>query len=219
MVEKRDAPAFRERGLTVAQRGPHSELGSRREVERLMAKLGAMPRILCWNCRKLTPFEVDRCEHCGSPFAGATGGAYRSGTLPRSRTSPRGPSRPDSKRSISQIVEDIQHIHEIGGSLTRADTDDEESAPLYQCPSCSRFVSSHATDCVCGVRFAMAPVESFACPECECRVPLDADVCPVCRVGFESGEGSAEGTYACARCGVHVTADAVRCGCGAWFED
>src|SRR5207245_4939908 len=63
---------------TVLQRGSHQDLKAPRDLDKIMSSLGSVPRILCWKCRKLTPFELDRCEHCGSAFAGSTGGVYGS---------------------------------------------------------------------------------------------------------------------------------------------
>src|SRR5437867_1658846 len=121
------------RGPTVLQQRARQDPNAPRDFDKVISNLGTMPRILCWKCRKLTPFELDRCEHCGSPFAGSTGGVYAS---------------------------------------------DRGS-----------------------------------------RVPSDVGTCPVCARGFgPSGEAS-DYVYACPRCGVHVTSDAVRCSCGAWFED
>src|SRR6266581_4130417 len=75
---------------TVAQRAEYVGVGGRRDtdMDKVMAKLGPMPRILCWKCRKLTPFELDHCQHCGSAFAAGTGGAYGSGRSVNSRVGP-----------------------------------------------------------------------------------------------------------------------------------
>src|SRR5207245_9088861 len=61
---------------TVLQRGSHQDLKAPRDLDKIMSSLGSVPRILCWKCRKLTRFELDRCEQCGSAFAGSTGGVY-----------------------------------------------------------------------------------------------------------------------------------------------
>src|SRR5467141_5141589 len=96
---------------TVLQRGPHQDLKAPRDLDKIMSSLGSMPRILCWKCRKLTPFELDQCEHCGSAFAGGTGGVYGSGRKSRSRTTsaPKAASAPP-KRSLLEIVEDLRHV-------------------------------------------------------------------------------------------------------------
>src|SRR2546428_8527747 len=51
-----------ERSRTMIQRSTHHELNSRREIDKLMAKLGTMPQILCWNCHKLTRSEEHTSE-------------------------------------------------------------------------------------------------------------------------------------------------------------
>lgn len=225
MVEDRDAAPLRESGPTAAQRGGRAELGGRREIDKLdkvIAKLGTMPRILCWKCRKLTPFELDRCQHCGSAFAGSTGGAYGSGrtaatlrTIPVPKPAPEPP-----KRTLSQIFEDLQRVHDVASS-SRNDRprEKEVSLHLYQCPSCGRFVSEQATECACGVGFASNAAVTLACPECGSHVPADEEGCPVCGVRFAMDHGADSVVYTCPRCGAHVASDALRCGCGVWFED
>lgn len=200
----------------MEQRSARHELSSRRKIDKLMAKL----RILCWNCHKLTPFELDRCEHCGSAFAGSTGGAFGSGRVAADRTgtAPKAARKPP-KRTLAEIVEDLQQVHEVSPSGRGRPREGELSARLYQCPSCGRFVSEQATECVCGVRFAPMSAVTFVCPQCASRVPSEVNACPVCGVGFESSSGSSGYVYACPRCGVHVASDAIRCSCGVWFED
>jgi RNA polymerase subunit RPABC4/transcription elongation factor Spt4 len=189
-------------------------------MDKLMAKLGTMPRILCWKCRKLTPFELDRCQHCGAEFAGATGGAYEAGRVSAPHTAPPPKaSRGPPKRTLTEIVEDLRGVRDLSASRPGRPREKELSVRLYQCPACGRFVSEQATECVCGVRFAPMSEVTFACPECASRLPSDVDVCPVCGVGFEPSGGSSGYVYACPRCGVHVSSDAVRCSCGVWFED
>jgi len=185
-----------------------------------MSSLGSVPRILCWKCRKLTPFELDRCEHCGSAFAGSTGGGYGSDRKTRLRTTsaPKAASaRP--KRSLLEIVEDLRHVNDATTSVRGRPREKELSVRLYQCPTCGRFVSEQSTECVCGVRFAAMSSSTLPCPDCGSRVPSDVDACPVCSRGFTPSGGASDYVYACPRCGVHVASDAVRCSCGAWFED
>lgn len=179
-----------------------------------------MPRILCWNCHKLTPFELDRCQHCGSAFAGSTGGAYGSGRVTGAHnvSAPK-KTRERPKRTLAEIVEDLQQVHEMSPSVRGRPREKELSVRLYQCPACGRFVSEQATECVCGVHFAPISDVTFACPECASRVPSDVNACPVCGVGFEPSSGSSGYVYACPRCGAHVASDAIRCSCGVWFED
>src|SRR2546422_23937 len=133
-----------------------------------------MPRILCWKCRKLTPFELDRCEHCGSPFAGSTGGVYGSDrrSRPRATSTPK-PSSGPRKRTLLEIVEDLRHVNEGTTSVRGRPREKELSVRLYQCPTCGRFVSEQSTECVCGVRFAPMSADTFSCPECGSRVPSD----------------------------------------------
>ncbi len=154
-----------------------------------MAKLGPMPRILCWKCRKLTPFELDHCQHCGSAFAGGTGGAYGSGRSVNSRIGPvaRGSSKARG-RNLTQVFEDLQRVREIDGpswgQRKARPRGKEVFVELYQCPSCGRIVSEEATDCECGVRFAESTTLPFACPECGATVPSGSGGCPVCGVTF-----------------------------------
>jgi len=59
---------------------------------------------------------------------------------------------------------------------------------------------------------------TFQCPECASRVS-PGDECPVCGVEFRAATFRNDPVYACPRCGTHVESDAIRCSCGAWFED
>ena len=207
-------------GPTVLQQRARQDPNAPRDFDKVISNLRTMPRILCWKCRKLTPFELDRCEHCGSPFAGSTGGVYGSDrrSRPRATSTPK-PSSGPRKRTLLEIVEDLRHVNEGTTSVRGRPREKELSVRLYQCPTCGRFVSEQSTECVCGVRFAPMSAVTFSCPECGSRVPSDVGTCPVCARGFgPSGEAS-DYVYACPRCGVHVTSDAVRCSCGAWFED
>lgn len=204
------------------QRETHNDLKSRRQLDRLMKSLGALPQVLCWNCRKLTAFEIDRCEHCGSAFAGSTGGAYRSGRIPSDLSLPASQTMVKSRgRSLSDIVADLRHIRDLADSPREATRGARGSLPLYQCASCGRFVDEAATACVCGVRFASAASEAvtFLCPECGANVPSSAEVCPVCRVEYGTGGSRDDHVYACPRCGAHVESDAFRCSCGVRFAD
>src|SRR5437867_1422196 len=108
-------------------RGPQNPT---RDVDQIMKSLGTLPRILCWNCRQLTSFELDRCQHCGS---------------------------------ASEVM--------------------------------------------------------FQCPECGSSVPSGEDWCPVCRVEFRAASLRDHLVYSCPRCGTQVDSDAIRCSCGAWFEE
>ncbi len=173
------------------------------------------PRILCWNCRRLTPFHEDRCEYCGARFAGGTGGAYAS-----ARTSiPSAPSDDEelaeARRSLIQLFEDLQRVHDVSSAHHYDPVRDQDTITLFQCPSCGRFVSGEATDCVCGVRFA-DDSGSALCPECGAHVSESAHLCPVCRSRLD--EPVSEVAYACPVCGAEVSADAVQCACGARFE-
>jgi len=208
------------RGPTVLQPRARQDMNAPRDFDKLISNLGTMPRILCWKCRKLTPFELDRCEHCGSAFAGSTGGVYASDRKSRPRTaSTTKISSAPPKRTLLEIVEDLRHVNEGTTSVRGRPREKELSVRLYQCPTCGRFVSEQSTECVCGVRFAPMSSVTFSCPDCGSRVPSDVDACPVCSRGFTPSGGASDYVYACPRCGVHVTSDAVRCSCGAWFED
>jgi len=212
---------------TVAQRVGHVDLGGRRDadMDKVMAKLGPMPRILCWKCRKLTPFELDHCQHCGSAFAGGTGGAYgaarsvdsRIGSVARGTSNTRG-------RNLTQIFEDLQRVREIDGpSRGRQKArprGKEVVVESYQCPSCLRSVSQEATHCECGVRFASSTAPTFACGECGSTVPSGSGGCPVCGVTFGPSGGLDDLlVYSCPRCGSQVASDQSRCSCGVWFAE
>ena len=204
----------------ASQRSGRIEVGTHREIDKLMAKLGTMPRILCWNCRKLTPFELDRCQHCGSAFAGGTGGAYGPGRSGKSRSASASREALQlSKRSLTQIYDDLRHIHDVSDPPPGRPREKEVSLHLFQCPSCGRFVSESASECVCGVRFAPNTDVTFTCPECESHVPGTANACPVCGVEFELDARTTTVAYACPRCSANVSSEAVRCSCGVWFED
>jgi len=174
------------------------------------------PGILCWNCRKLTPFHEDRCQFCGAAFAGSTGGEYAMSRLV-DRPARRPPTPPaDVSRTLSDLLADIQKVHDVATRPSPLLREADTSVVLFQCPSCGRFVSERATACVCGTRFA-AHAPTFACPECDSRVPELEDACPVCGTRFEPERP--EVSYSCPKCGVLVAADAIRCACGVWFED
>jgi hypothetical protein len=187
-----------------------------REFDRNLKTLSATPQILCWRCRNLTSFEVDQCEHCGSPFAGNTGGVYASGRFRRDESVPASKKTGRRTRSLAEIVEDLRRIRDLTESFEEPSRREKGFQYLYQCPACTRYVSQRATACACGVRFAV----TFECPECASSVPSGRDACPVCGVNFRTGGGSAGSTlYMCPRCGAHVAADAFRCSCGARFLD
>jgi len=122
-------------------------------------------------------------------------------------------------RSLREIVEDLQHVRDLAYSPREPPQDEEVSLLLYQCPSCSRFVSQASEDCACGVRFAPASEVTFQCPECASSVPSGEDWCPVCRVEFRAASLRDHLVYSCPRCGTQVDSEAIRCSCGAWFED
>jgi hypothetical protein len=204
---------------TLKQQSARSDPKAR-EFDRLFRNLGSMPQVLCWSCRRLTAFEVDRCEHCGSPFAGSTGGAYRAGRMPTDMpvSAARTTERPRG-RSLAEIVEDLRRIRDLSHSPRRSARRGEAYRYSYQCPSCDRYVTEQATTCVCGVRFAPPSTGSFDCPECAANVPFGHDSCPVCRVDFRRAGLRDEYVYACPRCGSRVGADAFRCSCGVRFQD
>jgi RNA polymerase subunit RPABC4/transcription elongation factor Spt4 len=196
-------------------RAPSSPDPKSREFDRMLKTLSATPQILCWRCRKLTSFEIDQCEHCGSPFAGNTGGAHRSGRVQRDESVPAPMKTRRGSRSLAEIVEDLRRIRDLTQSSEEPAQREQGFLYLYQCPSCARFVSQRATACVCGVRFTA----TFECPECASSVPSGRNACPVCRVNFGAAGVSAGALYMCPRCGANVTADAFRCSCGARFLD
>jgi len=211
---------------TVAQRAEYVGVGGRRDtdMDKVMAKLGPMPRILCWKCRKLTPFELDHCQHCGSAFAGGTGGAYGSGRSINSRIGPvaRGSSKARG-RNLTQVFEDLQRVREIDGPSRgrqkAVPRGKEVFVELYQCPACGRIVSEEATDCECGVRFGEPTTLTFACPECGSTMPSGSGGCPVCGVTFGPAGDLDLLVYSCPRCGSRVASDQARCSCGVWFAE
>jgi RNA polymerase subunit RPABC4/transcription elongation factor Spt4 len=197
--------------MEVHRMSPENVSGVREAVP----ETARTPRILCWNCKKLTPFHEERCEFCGARFAGATGGVYRT-----ARPSvPAVPSDDEelaaARRSLLQLFEDLQRVHDVSSAHRYDPVREEETITLFQCPSCGRFVSEDADTCTCGVRFAPAAQVSV-CPECGASVPGDGALCPACRAASE--ETPTEVAYACPLCGAEVSAEAVRCSCGARFE-
>ncbi len=172
------------------------------------------PRILCWNCKKLTPFQEERCEHCGARFGGSTGGMYGRSRTVNARVPP-APSDDEelaeARRSLLQLFEDLQRVHDVSSSHHYDASRREETITLFQCPSCGRFVAEDAADCACGVRFASDSI-SGACPVCGSHLPAGSDVCAVC------AEHGPEIAYACPLCGAEVSEDAAQCSCGARFQ-
>ena len=191
------------------------DVGGIREAVRDTAR---GPRILCWNCKKLTPFQEERCEYCGARFAGSTGGVYAGSRTVTARV-PQVPADDEelveARRSLLQLFEDLQRVHDVSSAHHYDAARHEESITLFQCPSCGRFVAEDALDCACGVRFA-ADTPDTTCPECGSRIPEGAGACPVC--SRPPADAGYEVTYACPVCGAEVSADAVRCACGARFE-
>src|SRR2546429_9682624 len=181
------------RGPTVLQQRARQDPNAPRDFDKVISNLGTIPRILCWKCRKLTPFDLDRCEHCGSPFAGSTGGVYGSDRRSRPRaTSPPKPSSGPRKRTLLEIVEDLRHVNEGTTSVRGRPREKELSVRLYQCPTCGRFVSEQSTECVCGVRLAPLSARPVSCSRDGARVPPGVGARPGCRPWIRPpGEGSA----------------------------
>lgn len=176
------------------------------------------PRILCWNCKKLTPFQEERCEHCGARFAGSTGGVYgqtRTVTARVPEVDTDDTELAEARRSLIQLFEDLQRVHDVSATYRYNVSQDEETITLFQCPACGRFVAEDAADCVCGVRFA-AEVSESVCPECGSHIPGGAASCPVC--ARRGDADPSEFAYVCPLCGTEVSEDAVQCRCGARFE-
>jgi rubrerythrin len=171
------------------------------------------PGVLCWNCRRLTPYEDDRCRHCDAAFGGSTGGEYATSRLRDPRSPPR-PPRTELSRSLADLLRDLGRVHDVSALLREGPPEGPDEA-LFQCPSCGRIVAEDARSCACGVRFT-ASEATFPCPECDSRVPALDDACPVCGTRFEDVPHV---SYSCPRCGAPVAADALRCACGVWFED
>lgn len=177
------------------------------------------PRILCWNCKKLTPFHEERCEFCGARFAGSTGGVYatRRITVASVPTVPSDDAElAEARRSLLQLFEDLQRVHDVSSARRYDPVRDAETITLFQCPSCGRFVSEDAADCICGVRFASEPSASV-CLECGAPLASPGTACANCTGALHEDMGGV--LYACPLCGAEVSADAVRCSCGARFEE
>ncbi|HKZ98669.1 MAG TPA: hypothetical protein VJ326_03650 [Thermoplasmata archaeon] len=174
------------------------------------------PGVLCWNCRRLTPYEEDRCQSCGAAFGGSTGGAYATARGAQTSGSRESSGSPPKMRSLTDLIRDLGRVHDVSQRTAGTRAVEERPPTLFQCPSCGRFVGEHATSCACGVRFSETS-GTFACPECDALVPVLDDACPVCGVHFD--EDAPHMSYACPRCGTPVSADALRCTCGVWFED
>lgn len=175
------------------------------------------PRILCWKCKKLTPFHEEKCESCGARFAGGTGGMYSASRITVA-TVPAVPSDDrelaEARRSLLRLFEDLQRVHDVSSARHYDPVRDEETITLFQCPSCGRFVSPTAMDCTCGVRFA--PLTSVpVCSRCGGAAESDG-MCLTCREAMHAD--ASELLYACPLCGSEVSADALRCACGARFE-
>src|SRR5207237_2384948 len=112
------------------QRIPTVFQRSQRYLARTMRSSGSLPQILCWNCRRLTSFELDHCQHCDSAFAGSTGGAYRSGPARTSEPRVRGRAENGSslgRRSLREIVEDLQRVRDLADSPREHPRDEEVS--------------------------------------------------------------------------------------------
>jgi predicted RNA-binding Zn-ribbon protein involved in translation (DUF1610 family) len=176
------------------------------------------PRILCWKCKKLTPFHEERCEFCGARFAGSTGGVYSTHRVVAASV-PAIPSDDEelveARRSLLQLFEDLQRVHDVSSAHHYDPYKDEETITLFQCPSCGRFVAEDAAECACGVRF-VSESSASVCPSCGTPLATAGDACPICRE--ESHPDVPDVLYACPLCGAEVSADAVRCSCGARFE-
>jgi len=196
----------------VSMEAQRSARDSRSAIREALSRGGRSPRILCWKCKRLTPFYEDRCEFCGARFAGSTGGVYSASRPPARSSRSDLEEIADAKRTLLQFFEDLQRVHDIAPPPAPR-KEDEGSVTLFQCPSCGRFVAEEATSCLCGVRFAPPDLE---CPECGSHVPGSAEICPVCHVRLAQDSHVA---YECPRCGAHVTADAASCACGVRFED
>jgi predicted RNA-binding Zn-ribbon protein involved in translation (DUF1610 family) len=173
------------------------------------------PGVLCWNCRKLMPYDEDHCGSCGAAFGGSTGGAYAGRRVPVREGSRLSDDVRASARSLANLLTDLDRVRDVSTKIAALRSSDDRAA-LFQCPSCGRFVAEHATSCSCGVRFTESP-GTFPCPGCDALVPILEDRCPVCGSLFD--EEPAEVNYSCPKCGTPVSADAVRCICGVWFED
>lgn len=184
-------------------------------VRQALSRNARSPRILCWKCKRLTPFSDDVCEFCGARFAGSTGGAY--GGSKKGVPPVPAPDRElaASRRTLHQLIDDLQRVHDVSSSVHHEPVRGEETITLFQCPSCGRFVAQEATECACGVRFASSSDDSL-CPECGAHISGGHSRCPVCHA--RPGDAASEIAYACPLCGAEVSADAVRCACGARFE-
>src|SRR5207244_11701978 len=132
-------------GSTMFRQSSRGPKNPRRDVDQITKSLGTLPHILCWNCRQLTSFELDRCQNCGTAFAGDTGGAYRSGRIPKSDSFARAEVGSGLRpRSLRDIVEDLQRVRDLADSPRERPQAAEASLLLYQCQPFSRFLSRPA---------------------------------------------------------------------------
>src|SRR5256885_14850069 len=125
-------------GSTMFRQSSRGPKNPRRDVDQIMKSLGSLRRVLCWTCRQLTSFELDRCQHCGTAFAGGTGGAYRSGRIPKSDSIARAGvgSTGLRPRSLRDIVEDLQRVRDLADSPSEPPQAEELFLLLYHCHSC-----------------------------------------------------------------------------------
>src|SRR3990172_8427251 len=112
------------------------------------------PGILCWSCRRMTPYSEDGCQKCGAAFAGGTGGEYsisRISTAPRRRTPLETSATPS--RTLADLLRDRGRVRDLPTSARRRPPGPAQ-APMFECPWRGRFVEEDARSCACGVRFA-----------------------------------------------------------------
>lgn len=162
--------------LEVVQMGRKATSGVREAIQ----GDSTHARILCWNCRHLTPVTEDRCSACGAKI---TRPAPPPRTPPELSRSEDDRELEEARRSLLQLFEDLQRVYDVSAHRTEEPAL-EDSPLLFQCPACGRFVAEDAASCACGVHFAPdgARVE-YACPRCGAPVAADAETCR-CGVRF-----------------------------------
>lgn len=137
-------------------------------------------RVLCWNCKRMTPVAQGRCASCGSKIVSP---APRPPTPPRPARIEDDRELEEARRSLLQLFEDLQRVSDVS-AYRPSESEPEEGPLLFQCPSCGRFVAEDAVRCACGVHFADQVQLQYSCPRCGALVAEHAQVCR-CGVRFE----------------------------------
>ncbi len=143
-------------------------------------------RILCWNCRRMTPVGADRCESCGSPMSRASSDPRRPFSRANLPDASDDAELAEARRTLLDLFEDLQRVSDVSARPAVETAEEPGSAILFQCPSCGRFVAEDAVLCACGARFAAGTPDlqvQYECPRCGTHVSAEAASC-VCGARF-----------------------------------